>query len=41
MQKKKKKKKIEKIFFDLVIIELELIALNTRCYWERIFVIVC
>ena len=35
------KKKIHKIFFDLEIIAFELVALNTRLYWERIIVIGC
>ena len=29
----------QKIFFDLQIIAFELVALNTRFYWERILVI--
>ena len=28
-------KKLPKIFFDLEIIAFELVALNTRFYWER------
>ena len=34
-------KKINKIIFDLEINAFELIALNTRFYWERILVIGC
>ena len=34
-------KKIQKIFFDLEIIVFEFVALNTRFYWERMFVIGC
>ena len=34
-------KKIEKIFFGFDIIAFELVALNTRFYWERILVIGC
>ena len=34
-------KKIQKIIFDLEIIASELVALNTRFYWERILVIGC
>ena len=34
-------KQIEKIFFNLEIIAFELVALNTRFYWERILVIGC
>ena len=34
-------KKIEKIFFGFEIIAFELVALNTRFYWERILVIGC
>ena len=34
-------KKIQKIFFDFEIIEFQLVALETRFYWERIFVIGC
>ena len=34
-------KKIEAMFFDLDIIAFELVALNTRFYWERILVIGC
>ena len=34
-------KKIEQIIFDLEIIAFELVALNTRFYWERILVIGC
>ena len=34
-------KKIQKIVFDLEIIASELVALNTRFYWERILVIGC
>ena len=34
-------KKIEKIFFDFEIIAFELVALNTRFYWENILVIGC
>ena len=34
-------KKIEKFFFHSQIIAFELIALNTRFYWERILVIGC
>ena len=34
-------KKIQKFFFDLEIIAFELVALNTRFYWERILVIGC
>ena len=32
-------KKFQKIFFDLEINAFELVALNTRFYWERILVI--
>ena len=31
--------KIEKIFFDFEIIAFELVPLDTRLYWERLFVI--
>ena len=34
-------KKIQEIFFDLEIISFELVALNTRFYWERMLVIGC
>ena len=34
-------KKMEKIFFDFEIIAFELVPLDTRFYWERIFVIGC
>ena len=34
-------KKIQKILFDFEMIAFELVVLNTRFYWERIFVIVC
>ena len=34
-------KKIEKIFFDFEKIAFEMVALNTRFYWERILVIEC
>ena len=34
-------KKIEKIFFGSEIIAFELVALNTRFYWENILVIGC
>ena len=34
-------KKFLKIFFDFEIIAFELVALNTRFYWERILVIGC
>ena len=34
-------KKIQKIFFDFEIIAFELVALNSRFYWERILVIEC
>ena len=34
-------KKIEKMFFDFDIIASELVALNTRFYWENILVIGC
>ena len=34
-------KKIEEMFFELEIIALELVALNTAFYWERIFLIRC
>ena len=33
--------KIEKIFFDFDIISFELVALDTRFYWDRILVIGC
>ena len=33
--------KIEKTFYDLEIIAFEVVALNTRFYWERILVIGC
>ena len=33
--------KIQKIFFDFDIISFELIALDTRFYWERILDIGC
>ena len=32
-------KEIQKIFLDLQIIALELVALNTRFYWQRILLI--
>ena len=35
------KQKIEKTFYDLEIIAFEVLALNTRFYWERILVIGC
>ena len=34
-------KKFLKIFFDFEMIAFELVALNTRFYWERILVIGC
>ena len=34
-------KKIQEIFFHLEIISFELVALNTRFYWERMLVIGC
>ena len=34
-------KKIQEIFFDLEIISFELVALNTRFYWERMLVTGC
>ena len=34
----KLRKKMEKVFFHLEIISFELVALNTRFYWERILV---
>ena len=34
-------KKLQKIYFDLQILAFELVALNTRFYLERIFVIGC
>ena len=34
-------KKIQKIFLDFETILFELVALNTRFYWERILVIGC
>ena len=34
-------KEIQKIFFDFEIIAFELVALNTRFYWENILVIGC
>ena len=34
-------KEIQKFFFHLEIIAFELVALNTRFYWERILVIGC
>ena len=34
-------KKIQKIFFGFEIIAFELVALNTRFYWENILVIGC
>ena len=34
-------KEIEKIFSDIKIIAFDLLALNTRFYWERILVIGC
>ena len=34
-------KKVQKIFLDFEIIAFELVALNTRLYWERILVIGC
>ena len=34
-------KKIVKMFFYLEIIAFELVALNTRFYWERMLVIGC
>ena len=33
--------KIEQIFFDFEIIAFELVALDSRFYWERIHVIGC
>ena len=35
------KQKIHKIFSDFDIIAFELVALNTRFYWENILVIGC
>ena len=35
------KKQIHKFFFHLEIIAFQLVALNTRFYWERILVIGC
>ena len=34
-------KKIQKILFNLELIAFELVALNTRFYWERILLIGC
>ena len=34
-------KRILKIYFDFEIIAFELVALNTRIYWENILVIGC
>ena len=34
-------KEVQKIFCDFKIIAFELVALNTRFYWERILVIRC
>ena len=34
-------KKIQKMIFDLEITAFELVALNTRFYWERILFIGC
>ena len=34
-------KKIEKILYDFEIIAFELVAVDTRFYWERILVIGC
>ena len=34
-------KKMQKIVFDLEIVAFELVALNTRFYWERKLVIGC
>ena len=34
-------KKVEKMFFSFEIIEFELVALDTRFYWERILVVGC
>ena len=34
-------KKIEQIFFDFEIIAFELVQLDIRFYWERVFVIGC
>ena len=34
-------KKVQKIFLDFETIAFELVALNTRFYWERIHVIGC
>ena len=34
-------KKVKESFFDFEIIAFELIALNTRFYWENILVIGC
>ena len=41
MQIMKMEQKVEKIFFDFQIIAFELVALDTRSYWERILVIGC
>ena len=41
MQIMEMQEKIQKIFLDLEKIAFELVALNTRCYWERILVIGC
>ena len=41
MQIFKMQKKIEEIFLDMEIFEFELVALETRFYWERILVIGC
>ena len=34
-------RKIEQIIFDFEIIAFELVALDTRFYWERILLILC
>ena len=41
MQILKMEQKVEKIFFGFEIIAFELVALDTRSYWERILVIGC
>ena len=41
MQLLEMEEKINIIFFDLELIAFELVALNTRFYWERILVIGC
>ena len=41
MQMSEMQEKIQTTFFDFEIIAYELVALDTRFYWERTFVIGC